>query len=385
MPDIAEQYEVLIDAGIAYAKEYNLKPGISLIKEQMASLTSDMVWLETTTVTVHGKTYEVLYPKVYLKPGTMTLTSDGSLISADTLVADTKETLENNASILGNTVVLKGHDVVNLGSILGKDITLKAENDVIQQGLITGEDRAALTAGRDISMGNTTLHGKNQDILDTTTGIAVKGNEGVLLMESGRDIHLTGATLKALGDKGSVILKSGKNLIFDTDSLQAKKDMTENRDNYIRTYRKTETANTLTAGKDITMTAGNNIKARNTSVSSESGAIAVKAGNDVTIENGYQEAADDYGLKYKESGFLSHKTTDIKSHDENKTAMGSLFSGDTVTIVSAGNNEVTASNIVGTNGVSIASGKDTTITSAEEVEQHDYENVSGRAGSWAVD
>ena len=45
-----------MDAGIAYAKEYNLKPGIALTKEQMASLTSDMVWLETTTVTVNGKT-----------------------------------------------------------------------------------------------------------------------------------------------------------------------------------------------------------------------------------------------------------------------------------------------------------------------------------------
>lgn len=378
--DDEEEYKALMDAGIAYAKEYNLKPGISLTKEQMASLTSDMVWLETTTVTVNEKTYEVLYPKVYLKPGTMTLTSDGSLISADTLVAETKETLENNASILGNTVALKGNGVINLGSILGKDITLKAERDVIQNGLITGEDSVALTAGRDISMGNTILHGKNQDILDTTAGIAVKGKEGVLLMQAGRDMTLNGATLAALGEKGSMILSAGHNLTMDTDTLEARKDMTEDVDNYIRTYRKTETANTLTAGKDITMTAGNNIKARNTSVSSESGAIAVKAGNDVTVENGYHEAIDDYGLKYKESGFLSHKTTGIKSHDESKTAMGSLLSGDTVAIVSSGNTEVTASNVVGTNGVSIASGKDTTITSAAEAGQHNYEKRTRKSG-----
>ena len=29
-----------MDAGIAYAKEYNLKPGIALTKEQIAALTS---------------------------------------------------------------------------------------------------------------------------------------------------------------------------------------------------------------------------------------------------------------------------------------------------------------------------------------------------------
>ena len=54
--DDEEEYKALMDAGIAYAKKYGLKPGISLTKEQMASLTSDMVWLETATVTVNGKT-----------------------------------------------------------------------------------------------------------------------------------------------------------------------------------------------------------------------------------------------------------------------------------------------------------------------------------------
>ncbi len=92
---------------------------------------------------------------------------------------------------------------------------------------------------------------------------------------------------------------------MDTDELTAKKDMTEDSDNYIRTYRKTETANTLTAGKDITMTSGNDIKDRNTTVASENGHISMKAANDVIVENGYNEATDDCGLKYKESSFLS--------------------------------------------------------------------------------
>ena len=229
-------------------------------------------------------------------------------------------------------------------------------------------------------MKDTIQYGKNQDILDTTAGVAVKGKEGVLLMQAGQDVTTTGATLAALGENGSMILSAGHNLTMDTDSLEAKKDMTENSDNYIRTYRKTETANTLTAGKDISLISGNDIKARNTTVASENGAITAKAGNDVTIENGYNEAADDFGLKYKESGFLSHKTTAIKNHDERKTATGSMFSGDTVTIVSGGNTNVTASNIVGTNDVSITAGKDTTITSAEEVEQHDYEKRVKKSG-----
>lgn len=376
-----EEYKALMDAGIAYAKEYNLKPGIALTKEQIAALTSDIVWLETTTVTVNGKTYTVLYPHVYLKASTAkALTEDGSLISANTLITDTKDTLTNQGTLKGNTIITKSKNIVNKGTIFGNDISLKASQDIVHSGIIEGENKILLDAGRNIVMKDTIQHGKNQDILDTTAGIAVKGKEGVLLMQAGQDITMTGATLAALGENGSMILSAGHNLTMDTDALEAKKDMTEDSDNYIRTYRKTETANTLTAGKDISLISGNDLKARNTTVASETGAITAKAGHDVTIENGYNEAIDDYGLKYKESGFLSHKTTTIKSHDESKTATGSMLSGDTVTIVSGSNTKVIASNVVGTNDVSIASGKDTTIESAEEVEQHDYEKRVKKSG-----
>lgn len=376
-----EEYKALMDAGIAYAKVYNLKPGISLTKEQMAALTSDIVWLETTTVTLNGKTYEVLYPHVYLKASTAkTLTEDGSLISANTLITDTKDTLMNQGTLKGNTIIAKSKNIVNKGTIFGNDISLKASQDIVHSGIIEGENKILLDAGRNILMKDTVQQGKNQDILDTTAGIAVKGKEGVLLLQAGQDITMTGATLAALGENGSMILSAGHNLNMDTDALKAKKDMTEDSDNYIRTYRKTETANTLTAGKDISLISGNDLKARNTTVASENGAITAKAGNDVTIENGYNEAVDDYGLKYKESGFLSKKTTTIKSHDESKIATGSMISGDKVNITSGGNTTITASNVVGTNDVSITSGKDTTITSAEEVEQHDYEKRVKKSG-----
>ena len=376
-----EEYKALMDAGIAYAKEYNLKSGISLTKEQIAALTSDIVWLETTTVTVNGKTYTVLYPHVYLKASTAkVLTEDGSLISANTLITDTKGTLTNQGTLKGNTIITKSKNIVNKGTIFGNDISLKASQDIVHSGIIEGENKILLDAGRNILMKDTVQHGKNQDILDTTAGIAVKGKEGVLLMQAGQDITMTGATLAALGKNGSMIFSAGHNLTMDTDSLEAKKDMTENSDNYIRTYRKTETANTLTAGKDISLISGNDIKARSTTVASENGQISMKAADDVTIENGYNKAMDDYGLKYKESGFLSHKTTAIKSHDESKTAIGSMLSGDKISITSIGNTTITASNVVGTNDVSITSGKNTTITSAEEVEQHDYEKRVKKSG-----
>ena len=199
-------------------------------------------------------------------------------------------------------------------------------------------------------------------------------------MQAGQDITMTGATLAALGENGSMILSAGHNLTMDTDSLEAKKDMTENSDNYIRTYRKTETANTLAAGKTITLAAGENLRARNTTVLSENGQITVAAKGDVNLENGYNESRDDYGLKYKERGLLSSKTTTIKSHDESKTVTASTLSGDAVQITAGGNTNMTGSQVIGTHDVAISSGKDTSISSAQEYERHDYAKQVKKSG-----
>lgn len=118
-------------------------------------------------------------------------------------------------------------------------------HDITQNGLVSAEKKVSLYADYNITMQDTVLHKKNQDVLHTTAGIAVKGKDGVLLMEAGNNIHL------------------------DTDTLEAKKDMTENSDNYIRTYRKTETTNTLATGE--------NLSARNTTVLSENGQITAAA------------------------------------------------------------------------------------------------------------
>ena len=376
-----DEFQALMDAGIAYAKEFHLTPGIALTKEQMAALTSDIVWLETTTVTVNGKTYDVLYPHVYLKAGSeKKIATDGSLISANQLVMEAKNQLANSGVLMGNSILMQGKNIVNRGMIYGDTVQLKASHDIKETGIIHAEKQVSLTADNNITMQDTVLHEKNQDVLHTTAGIAVKGKDGVLLMEAGKDIHLTGATLEALGDNGSLILKAGNNIHLDTDTLEAKKDMTENSDNYIRTYRKTETANTLAAGKTITLVAGENLSARNTTVLSENGQITAAAKGDVNLENGYNESKDDYGLKYKERGLLSSKTTTIKSRDESKTVTASTLSGDAVQITAGGNTNMTGSQVIGTHDVAISSGKDTSISSAEEYERHDYAKQVKKSG-----
>ena len=86
------EYKALMDAGVAYARDMGLAPGVTLTKEQAAALTSDMVWLETKTVVIDGTPQDVIYPRVYLHAGSdMTLDAKGSIISANHLVVDTKK------------------------------------------------------------------------------------------------------------------------------------------------------------------------------------------------------------------------------------------------------------------------------------------------------
>ena len=75
----------------------------------------------------------------------------------------------------------------------------KTLNDQIhameQGGLITAADSVQLSAQHDVVMDNTVTHLANQDVLNRTAGIAVTGDDGVLLVEAGYTIDLAGVTL----------------------------------------------------------------------------------------------------------------------------------------------------------------------------------------------
>ena len=256
-------FKALMDAGISYAKEMNLAPGIALSKEQVAALTSDMIWLEEREVEVNGQKARAVYPVLYTKNmNGLHLTEGGSLISAKNIVVETKEALQNAGTLYGENILVKAGDMESSGLVLGKNIGLKADKDIRIQGSILGEKSVVLEAKGNIAARSTTEHLANQDVLHTTAGIAVKGDEGVLVVSAGKNIELVGATLSALGKNGSVLLSAGENISLDTKKLQSQKDMMENAENYLRTKRGTELGTKIHADGNISIAAGNDLTAR---------------------------------------------------------------------------------------------------------------------------
>ena len=359
-----EEYKALMDAGIAYAKETGLVPGVSLSPEQVAALTSDMVWLETKTVMVNGEPQEVVYPRVYLRANSnMTLSADGSLLSAKNLVIDTKEAVENSGVLQGKTVQIQAGLVQNTGRIQGGAIGIQSESDIYQGGLMTAADSVQLSAQHDVVMENTVTHLANQDVLNRTAGIAVTGDDGVLLVEAGHNIDLAGATLQALGDNGAVILNAGNDVNLTTQTLSAKKDMTLNSDNYLRTQRQTEVGTSLDAKGGVAVQAGQDINARAAYINSDDGTVAMAAGRDINLTTGREIAVDDFGLKHKESGLLSSSTTTIRTHDDHQTVLGTTITGKEVQMGAVQDVNMTAAAVAGQNDVTVAAGRNVTTTS----------------------
>lgn len=127
--DLETQYKALMDKGISFAKQFHLTPGIALNAEQVAALTSDIVWFEPQTVTLpSGKTVEVIAPRVYVVANKGDLNGEGALISA-------------------NVIDLRTAHLNNLGTIAGRKIALLNTDTLRNEGTIQGEKVGIKTTG----------------------------------------------------------------------------------------------------------------------------------------------------------------------------------------------------------------------------------------------
>ncbi len=359
-------FKALMDAGITYAKEMNLSPGIKLSKEQIAALTSDMIWLEEREVYVNGKKERAVYPVLYTKNTQgLRLTKGGSLISARNIIVETKDALQNAGTLYGENILVNAGEIENTGLIRAKNIGLTSESNIHVQGSVIGDKAVALEAKNDIAVESTTEKLAHQDVLNTTAGIAVKGDEGVLVVSAGKNIALAGATLAALGKNGSVLLSAGENISLDTKKLQSEKDMTVSAENYLRTKRGTELGTEIQADRNISIAAGNDLAARAADIASKNGTTSLSAGNDISLTEGREISEDHYGIRYKESGLLSTKTTTIRTDTESDTAITSKVTGQNVSIAAKRDASFTAADIAADHDVTVTAGRNVSAVSAD--------------------
>ena len=377
--DNEAEYKALLEAGIAFGKAFKLAPGIALSKEQMESITTDMVWLETKTVVVDGKAQQVLYPKVYLaKQPAKSVDAMGGIISGKAIVSNTNADILNQGIMTADTIVLGAHDLQNTGRIDGRKVNIKASQDVINRGNIHGDKQVTINASRDINVGAHVDRLEHHDIVSHQGTIGV-AKDGDLVLSAKRDVNFKGAIVHT-GDNSKATIEAGQNINLTTEALSSKKDMTVNSDNYNRTDRRTELGTAILSDSHVNLHAGNDVNIRNGIVNSEHGITSVEAGNDVTITNGNSYSRDEYSLKYKEKSLLSRTTNIIRTDHEHTGVLSSTIGGDTINVKANRNVSVTGSNILGTKDVSVSAGNDVRTDSGEETQRDDVYQYSKKSG-----
>ena len=406
-----EQYKALMENGAVAAEKLNLTIGIALTPEQVAALTSDMVWLVETEV--NGQT--VLVPQIYLASiKAQDLTKEGAIITGGEIELYAKDTLTNIGTIQADkTTTIKAGNLTNqTGQIKGQDINLEIDDTLANlSGNIAAKDNIKISA-TDIINKTQTKETNYRELNQTELGktATITAQTGNVKLIATNDIKNQSGNLSAGKD---LSLSAGNNVemtavakekhvavVYDKSSAQIDEI------NHLQSQLKAENIN-IQAGKDIklnavaanaqqniTTTAGNNIEitaAKNLSVfdvdDGEKGIhytrdrivdetvkgsnfdagqnIQITAGQDVTVK-GSQITSEQGKTKIQAQNDVTiENETEYheKLHEEHRKKVGVLSSTTTKIYDYQNINQVKESYVNG-NEVEIQTGKDTNITAS---------------------
>ncbi|PXW43874.1 filamentous hemagglutinin [Erwinia sp. AG740] len=391
------QFKALMDAGIAFGKQYGLTPGVALTAEQMRLLTSDMVWMVNQTVTLpDGTTQTVLVPQVYARLKEGDLDGSGALLAGRTADIRVDGDINNSGRIqaAGNATLL-AENLNNTGGLIhANDLALQARTDITSiGGLISGNDSLTAQAGRDITLTTTTRSATSADgnfsrtALDRVAGLYVQNDAGKLVLQAGRDVNLTAAQLTNGGENGTTTVAAGRDINLKTVTTASRDNIVWNGDNRVTQSASHEQGSEVNAKGDIHMSAGRDLTATAASMSAGNG-LMLAAGNNLTIQQGTDTATLDERHKTTGSnGFASKITTVRQDTVDRQTAAASVLSGNTVALAAGHDLTVSGSDVAGTGDVSLSAGNNLTVTAAQERDAQTHlreETHSGLMGSGGI-
>jgi filamentous hemagglutinin len=390
-----QQYRALMDAGITFAQQFQLRPGIALSAAQIAQLTSDIVWLVERDVSLpDGSTTKALVPTVYVHTRTGDLNGQGVLLAGREVNINLSGDLTNSGTIAGRTVVsLTAENVHNInGRITGDAVAVAARNDInVTGGTIDAASSLTAIAGRDINVATTTSSASNRTGglgsggnatavnassnntfsmtgIDRVAGLYVTGNAagapGTLIASAGRDINLIAAVIGNNSTTGSTTLTAGNNINLATVTTANSSDQRRGDDDFVRDAQTKEVGSQIQTAGSLRLSAGNDLNARAANVQA-TGDLTASAGNSVNLTAGRETNSFGFGLTTAESDLFSSSSTRERRTADQDNAVGSSLGGKTVTIVSGKDINVKGSAVISDTGTTLAAGRNIAIEAAQ--------------------
>lgn len=432
-----EQFAALMNAGAVVAEAMDLKVGVALTAEQMASLTTDIVWLVEEVV--NGQ--KVLVPEVFLaQVRSEDLRPNGALIVGGEVELYSKQDIKNMGNIKSDgTVALRAENVDNKGDIAGENMSVKAEKNIKNSGTMRAkvdallqaenitneaavsekqykelnqkkiEATGSISAGQNLTLdagknitnkGANLAAGKDLTLNANDVDIVTVANEKHVAVAYGsssaeihdvqhqqsalsgenirlnakKDISIAGGILSAKNDvelnaKGDVNLTAVKDLYSEESEVGNRGGSYYNHNKQVDEAVK---GTTIAAKNDISIASGKDINIKGSNVASEAGKADLIAENNISIANATEYHERLHEEHNKVSGLLSSKTTDIYDYSRQNTVVGSNGSAGEIAISSKKDTNITGSNVVADNDVSVKAGGNLNIGSAEQTSESEY-------------
>ncbi|WP_343239069.1 hemagglutinin repeat-containing protein, partial [Stenotrophomonas sp.] len=371
-----DQYRALLESGATVAKGWGLRPGIALSAEQMAQLTSDIVWLVEQTITLaDGSTTTALVPQVYLRVQPGDLDRNGALLAGANVDIKLQGDLVNQGDIAGRQLVsIDAGNIRNLSgaNISGQQVGLQARQDIDTIGsTVTAADAMSVKAGGNITVASTTQswdtggsYQQRTTSIDRVAGLYVTNpsGQGVLAVNAGGDVNLTAAQVVNAGVDGTTVLAAGGNLNLATITETRNVDVITDSRNRYSTSQTTQVGSTVSGAGNVVLQAGNDVNLAAANVSAGK-AIAVQAGRDINST----AATDTATLDHSQAGKRWSKT--VSASEE--TVHGTQLNAGGNIAMQAGRDITLQAATVGseTGGIGLSAGRDVNLTAAQE--QHD--------------
>ena len=378
------EYKALMDAAVRWAQENkDVRIGMALTEDQKAALKEDIVWMvESSVLLPDGKIVKALVPEVYLAHGKNGTLTGSALISAENIdIRATNDILSRGTVIAGDTMRLSASDINNEGgTIKGSTILEEALRDIRNTGTMEAENKLSLKAGQDIDLASTLHKERNKQGYTQTIAssgkAAVTGNQGTLSIEAGRDITAEAAEISSAGN---IAMKAGRDITMGTAAVKKDTAVTWDRNNYRHDSAARDIGASVTAKGSLTMQSERDISIKAADIRSE-GMTAVKAGRNLTVENGKEITDLEEHHRHKERSLLSSTTT--TTHDEVHAvkAQKSIIEGNTVSLQGGKDISLTGSAAVSTKETALSAGRNISINAAEETDKEIHKKQVKKSG-----
>nr|WP_198345246.1 hemagglutinin repeat-containing protein [Neisseria weixii] len=385
-----EQFKALMDNGITAAKAMNLSVGIALSAEQVAQLTSDIVWLVQKEVKLpDGGTQTVLVPQVYVRVQNGDIDGKGALLSGNNVQIDVSGSLKNLGTIAGrNALIINTDTLDNIGGrVHAQKAAVSATQDINNiGGGLSAEQALLLKAGNNINSQSTTAGSQNAQgsstYLDRVAGIYITGKEkGVLAAQAGKDINFIASQISNQSTQGQTQLQAGRDINLDAVQTGKHQETHFDADNHIIRASTNEVGSSIQTQGDVTLLADNNLNAKAAEVSSANGTLAVSAKNDINISAGINTTqADDASKHTGRSGGGNKLVITDKAQSHNETAQSSTFDGKQVLLQAGHDATISGSNVISDSGTLIQAGNNVHIGTIQTQNQSKTYHQTKKSG-----